>query len=72
VFPTWRDDLYWKAIVSKCVVINYIEKFASKSNKGSNTFNDMLICISAIENPNEPVAHAYSGLLCETIVERDI
>jgi hypothetical protein len=54
------------------VVINYIEKHRSKVEKGLKTFHDMLTHISSIQNPNEPLTHAYRNLLCETIVVRDI
>jgi hypothetical protein len=68
----WRDNIDWKPILSKHVVINYIEKYAAKSEKGSETFHDMLMHLSSIQNPNEPTTHAYKSLLCETIVDRDI
>jgi len=68
----WRPNIDWKHVLSKCVVINYIAKYAAKAEKGSETFHDMLIRVSNIENPNEPTTHAYRRLLCETIVDRDI
>lgn len=68
----WWANIDWKPILSKNVVINYIAKYAAKAEKGSETFHDMLMRISSIQNPNEPAARAYRTLLCETIVDRDI
>ena len=68
----WRANIDWQPILSKRVVINYIEKYAAKFEKKSETFHDMLMRASSIENPNEPAARAYKTLLCETIVDREI
>jgi hypothetical protein len=54
------------------VVINYIAKYVAKYEKGSETFNGMLMHLSTIHNPNEPSTHAYTSLLCENIVDKDI
>ena len=67
-----EDNIDWKPILSKCVVINYIAKYAAKSEKGSETFHNMLMRVSSIQNPNEPAARAYKSLLCESIIDRDI
>lgn len=68
----WRANIDWKPILSKRVVINYIAKYASKAEKGSETFHDMLMRLSTIENPTDLAACAYRCFLCETIVDRDI
>ena len=54
------------------MVINYIPKYATKSEKGSETFHNMLMQVSSIQNANEPATRAYKRLLCESIVDRDI
>ena len=68
----WRENIDWQPVLSKRVVINYIAKYAAKAEKGSETFHDMLMRISSIQNPNEPAARAYRTLLSKTIVDRDI
>ena len=68
----WRANIDWQPVLSKRVVINYIAKYAAKSEKGSETFHNMLMWVSSIQNPNEPAALAYKSLLCESIVDRDI
>ena len=67
----WRDNIDWQPILSKRIVTNYISKYATKSEKGSETFHNMLMRVSSIQNPNETV-RAYKILLCESIVDRDI
>jgi len=57
-----RANMDWKPILSKRVVINCIAKYASKAEKGSETFHDMLMRLSTIENPIEPTARAYRRL----------
>ena len=44
----------------------------STPEKGSETFHNMLMQVSSIQNPNELVARAYKSLLCESIIDRDI
>ena len=68
----WRDNINWQLVLSKRVVINYIVKYTAKFEKGSETFHNMLMRVSSIQNPNEPVARAYKSLLCESIIDRDI
>ena len=65
----WRVNIDWQLVLSKHVVINYIEKYVAKSEKGSETFHDMLMCVSFIQNPNEPTTCAYKSVLCESIVD---
>ena len=68
----WRANIDWQPVLSKRAVINYIAKYAAKSEKGSETFHNMLMRVSSIQNPNEPATCAYKILLCETIIDRDI
>ena len=68
----WRVNIYWQPVLSKRVIINYIEKYVAKSKKGSETFYNMLMRVSSIQNPNEPTARAYKSLLCESIIDREI
>ena len=68
----WRANIDWHHVLSKHVVINYIEKYTAKYEKGSETFHNMLMRVSSIQNPNEPAARAYKSLLCESIIDRDI
>ena len=32
----------------------------------------MLMCVSSIQNPNEPTERAYKIVLCESIIDKDI
>ncbi len=68
----WRANIDWYPVLSKHVVINYIEKYAPKYEKKSETIHDMLMRVSSIQNPNEPAERAFKALLCETIIDRDI
>ena len=68
----WRANIDWQLVLSKRVVTNYKAKYAAKSEKGSETFHNMLMRVSSIQNPNKPTACAYKILLCESIVDRDI
>ena len=68
----WRANIDWQPVLSKHMVINYIVKYDAKSKKGSENFHNMLMQVSSIQNPNEPIAHAYKSLLCESIIDRDI
>jgi len=68
----WRANIDWQLVFSNHVVINYIEKYVAKYEKGSESFHDMLMHVSSIQNLNELTTHAFKHLLCETIVDRDI
>ena len=68
----WRHNIDWHHVLSKHAVTNYIAKYAAKSEKGSETFHNMLMWVSSIQNLNEPATCAYKSLLCESIVDRDI
>ena len=49
----WRDNIDWQPVLSKRVVINYIAKYDGKSEKGSETFHNILMQVSSIHNPND-------------------
>jgi len=72
ILMMWHANMDWKPILSRHVVINYIEEYVAKVEKGSESFHDMLMCIYSIQNPNEQVSRAHRTLLCENIVDRDI
>eukprot|EP01018_Ginkgo_biloba_P011228 Gb_05719 [translate_table: standard] len=61
-----------KPVTSTYVVLKYIAKYAAKSEKVYESYRDMLLQISCIEDPEEPAARAYKRFLSETIVEQDI
>ena len=67
----WRANIDWQPDLSKRVVINYITKYVAKPKKGSEAFHDMLMCVSSIQNPNEPTTCTYKSVLCESIVDEE-
>eukprot|EP01018_Ginkgo_biloba_P021168 Gb_06945 [translate_table: standard] len=68
----WRANVNWQPVTSTYVVLRYIAKYAAKSEKASESYHDMLLRITSIEDLEEPTACAYKQFLSETIVDRDI
>lgn len=58
--------------MSKHVVTKYIAKYATKVEKSSETYHQMLLWLANVENPDGLVAKTYRRLLTETLIERDI
>jgi len=65
-----QTSMDWNCVLSKHVVIDYIANYASKIEKGLKNLHDMLMCISSIKNPNEPLEHAYRTLFWDTIIQK--
>ncbi|XP_059076947.1 uncharacterized protein LOC131876152 [Cryptomeria japonica] len=72
ILQLWRANIDWQPILSKHAVVKYIAKYAAKAEKSSETYHQMLMCLSNMEDPNDLAARAYRRLLTETIIERDI
>eukprot|EP01018_Ginkgo_biloba_P012987 Gb_37081 [translate_table: standard] len=62
-----KANVDWKPMTSTYVVLKYIAKSAIKSEKVSESYRDMLLRISSIEDLEEPAARAYKRFLSETI-----
>ncbi|XP_059076823.1 uncharacterized protein LOC131057818 [Cryptomeria japonica] len=67
-----RANIDWQPVLSKHAVVKYIAKYAAKAEKSSETYHQMLMRLSNMEDPNDLAARAYRRLLTETIIERDI
>ena len=52
--------------------MNYIAKYATKAEKCSKTYHQMLVRLVNIENLDEAASKAYKRLLTKTLIERDI
>lgn len=72
ILQLWRENIDWQPIFSKHVVIKYITKYASKVEKSSETYHQMLMRLSNMENPDDIATCAHRTLLIETVIERDI
>jgi hypothetical protein len=68
----WRANVDLKPILSIQVALNYIAKYASKSEPRSATFSDMLTRILNNSNPSDSSLSAIQRLLLQTVAERDI
>ena len=72
ILQLWRANIDWQPVLSRHAVIKYIAKYASKAEKSSETYHQMLMRLSNMENPDDLAARAYKRLLTETLIERDI
>ncbi|XP_059064746.1 uncharacterized protein LOC131856825 [Cryptomeria japonica] len=72
ILQLWRANIDWQLVLSKYVVIKYIAKYAAKAEKSSETYHQMLMHLSEMENPDDLAARAYRRLLTETVIERDM
>jgi ATP-dependent DNA helicase PIF1 len=68
----WRANVDCQPVVSRHVVLKYIAKYASKAEKRSESYQDMLSRISNASGSEAPVLCAYRRFLAETLVDRDI
>ncbi|XP_059070553.1 uncharacterized protein LOC131860191 [Cryptomeria japonica] len=67
-----KANIDWQPVLSKHAVVKYIAKYAAKAEKSSETYHQMLMSLSNMEDPNDLATRAYRRLLTETIIERDI
>ncbi|XP_059073384.1 uncharacterized protein LOC131874156 [Cryptomeria japonica] len=72
ILQLWRANIDWQPVLSKHAVVKYIAKYAAKAEKSSETYHQMLMRLSNMEDLNDLAARAYRRLLTETIIERDI
>ena len=68
----WRENIDWQLVLLAHVVIKYIAKYASKVEKSSETYHQMLTRLADIENPDDFASKVYKKNLTETIIERDV
>ena len=68
----WRANVDFQPVLSRHAVLKYIAKYASKSERRSESYQDMLTRISNVVDSDIPSITAYKKFLAETIVERDI
>ena len=72
ILQFWRANVDWQPVLSRHAVIKYIAKYASKVERSSEKYQQMLMCLSNLSNPNNLASWAYRNLLTKTIIERDI
>ena len=72
ILQLWRENIDWQPVLSAHVVIKYIAKYASKAEKSSKTYHQMLTRLENIENTYNFASKVYKKLLTETIIERDV
>ena len=58
--------------MSEHAVIRYIPKYVAKAERNLETYHQMLMCLTNIENPNHFASKVYRKLLTKNIVERDV
>ena len=68
----WCSNVDFQPVISRHAVLKYIAKYDSKSNRRSESYQDMLTRISNVVDSDIPYITAYKKFLAETIVERDI
>ena len=68
----WRANVDCQPVVSRHAVLKYIAKYASKAEKRSESYQDMLTRISNSGALEDSALSAYRRFLAETLVDRDI
>ena len=68
----WRANVDCQPVVSRHAVLKYIAKYASKAEKRSESYQDMLTRISNSGASEDSALSAYRRFLAETLVDRDI
>ena len=68
----WRENIDCQPIISRELVLKYIAKYASKAERASETYTDMLKRISSVHEPDSPALIAYRKFMTEIVAERDI
>ncbi|PKK67779.1 hypothetical protein RhiirC2_663004 [Rhizophagus irregularis] len=68
----WRANVDLKPILSMNAALQYVSKYASKSEPRSAAFSEILNKILENSNSNDSVLAAFQGLLLQTVAERDI
>lgn len=72
IAQTWRANTDFQIITSEHAVVNYIAKYASKSEPASTSLMEMFQEIVESRNDNDESRHAYTRLMMKIIGERDI
>ncbi|CAG8731874.1 2837_t:CDS:2 [Cetraspora pellucida] len=68
----WHANVDLKPVLSTYATLQYISKYASKSEPRSEAFSDILNCILSNSNPNDSSLASFQKLLLRTVAEHDI
>ena len=68
----WRANVDWQPVLSRHAVIKYIAKYASKVERSFETYQQILMHLSNLENLYDLATRAYRKFLIEIVIERDI
>ena len=68
----WRANVDLKPILSMNAALQYISKYASKSEPRSAAFSEILNKILTDSNPGDSPLSVIQGLLLQTVAERDM
>ncbi|XP_046145856.1 uncharacterized protein LOC123989199 [Osmia bicornis bicornis] len=72
VAQIWRANTDCKVITSEHAILNYLSKYASKSEPQSQSFMDLFNNILVDCHPDDPVQKAFSKMLIKIVGLRDI
>ena len=62
ILQLWRENIDWQPVLLAHVVIKYIAKYASKVEKISQTYHQMLTWLENIENLDDFASKVYKKL----------
>lgn len=65
-------NVYCQLVTSKKFVLNYISKYASKTEIKSKSYSDILKRIANIDSSEEKALLAYQKIMMNIIINRDI
>jgi hypothetical protein len=68
----WNENVDCQPMVYQHVVLKYIAKYASKVEKRSESYQDMLTRITSFAASEDPTLSAYKIFLSQTLVYCDI
>lgn len=72
VSQTWRANTDFSIITSEHMLINYLAKYASKSEPASKNLSEMFQEVVESKNNDDQSRSAYTTLMMKVIGERDI
>lgn len=73
VLQTWRANIDWSPVLSVQSVVNYIAKYAAKTEPASKTFTDTLRgIVEDLRRPCQTARSAIKRLIMKSVSERDI
>ena len=59
ILQLWRENIDWQPVLSAHAIIRYIAKYASKAEKSSETYHQMLMRLANIENLEDFSSKVY-------------